>query len=279
MDSLTDQDRALLWKPEQLEGITLLKARFHKFCYKKHTHDEYAIGVIEAGTQKFHHHRGSYLAPAQAIITVNPDEVHDGQAALEMGYQYRMSYIDPGTVDTILTQLEGATSTVGYFHHPVTFDLQLSHQLLYALVALDQGRNNGLEAQSCFFQAIGRLFLRHGHYRDRFGALPRDSLMVRDACEYIRQNASENISLDEIARCVNLSRYHFLRVFKATTGLPPHAYLIQQRLRIAKNAIESGSALAEAALLAGFSDQSHLTRWFKSAYGLTPGQYQRALQQ
>ncbi len=49
---MTD-DQALLWKPEQIDSVSLFKARFNRFVYKKHRHQEFAIGIIEKGTQKF----------------------------------------------------------------------------------------------------------------------------------------------------------------------------------------------------------------------------------
>ena len=55
--------------------------------------------------------------------------------------------------------------------------------------------------------------------------------------------------------------------------MSPHAYLIQLRLEKARQLISKGKSIADAALLAGFSDQSHLTRSFKKRYGLTPGRY------
>ncbi|MGD9210675.1 MAG: AraC family transcriptional regulator, partial [Desulfobacteraceae bacterium] len=159
----------------------------------------------------------------------------------------------------------------------VTFDPYLSKQILQAFLLLEQNQNRSLEAQTRYYQAIGELFIRHGRYYKPFSAVPKNRDMVRNACEYIRYRAAENISVDDVARFVGFSRYHFLRVFKATTGLPPHAYLIQQRLKLARKAIEDGVSLADAALIAGFSDQSHLTRQFKSVYGLTPGRYQSAI--
>ncbi len=87
--------------------------------------------------------------------------------------------------------------------------------------------------------------------------------------------AADNISLEDIAAVVGLSRFHFLRLFKNTTGFSPHAYLIQRRIELAKQSIEKGQCLTDAAINSGFSDQSHLTRCFKSTLGVTPGQYQK----
>jgi AraC-like DNA-binding protein len=271
------KDQAYLWKPEMLDGISLFKAQFHQFVYSKHTHNEFAIGVIEYGAQKFFHKGQMHIAPFRAIITVNPDEIHDGETATDLGYQYRMAYISPEIISEILTECYGAKCALSYFPSPVTFDNDVSKRLLHALLLLDQNTNTFLEAQTRFIQAIAELFIRHGQPR-RFPQYPKKNVTaIRKACEFIRAMASENISLDDIARAVGVSRFHFLRIFKATTGFSPHAYLIQRRLDIAKTLIENGCSLVQAAFEAGFADQSHMTRRFKAAYGVTPGQYQKAV--
>ena len=87
---LPRRDQASLWKPKQLDGIAVFKASFNRFSYKKHSHQEFAIGVIEQGAQTFCHSGNRYTAPPGTIISVNPDEVHDGMSATKMGYQYRI---------------------------------------------------------------------------------------------------------------------------------------------------------------------------------------------
>ena len=72
------KDQAYLWKPEMLDGISLFKAQFHQFVYSKHTHNEFAIGVIEYGAQKFFHKGQMHIAPSRAIITVNPVKITVG---------------------------------------------------------------------------------------------------------------------------------------------------------------------------------------------------------
>ena len=93
--NLPPRDHAFLWRPKQLIGISVFKARFSRFSYKKHTHPEFAIGVIERGMQTFHHSGSRYVAPSGTMTTVNPDEVNDGMSTSETCYQYRMLYVDP----------------------------------------------------------------------------------------------------------------------------------------------------------------------------------------
>jgi AraC-like DNA-binding protein len=271
------QEQAYLWKPKALDGVSLFKAQFTQFVYNKHTHDEFAIGVIEYGAQKFYHNGKTNVVPTHGIVTVNPDEVHDGETATDTGYRYRMTYIQPEVISEMLTELYGTKDSLKYFANPVTIDHEVSKHLLHALLLFDQKNENFLEAQTHFIQAITELFMRHARPQQSPLSPKKNHAVIRKACEFIQAMAPQNISLDDISHEVGVSRFHFLRLFKTTTGLSPHAYLIQRRVEMAKTLIENGSSLIDAAFEAGFADQSHMTRRFKAAYGVTPGQYQKAI--
>lgn len=75
-----------------------------------------------------------------------------------------------------------------------------------------------------------------------------------------------------------ISKYQVLRRFQKAYGLPPHAWLLQQRAERARRLIRDGSGLALAATSAGFADQSHMTRVFVRQFGFTPGAWRRAAQ-
>jgi len=252
-----------------MEGVSLFKARFHRFAYKRHIHDAFAVGVIEAGAQSFCHQGTNYVAPPGSLITVNPGAVHDGKPFGPGGYQYRMAYVKPELLDTIFEKGGGGR---GRFLAPVTRDDELAARLFGAMSMMD--KDGGAESQSYLIQALGDLFFRHSGPVPGNRTLKDTSLMDR-ICDFIRDRLDTGVSLREIADAAGMSQYHFLRTFKASMGLPPHAYIIRLRVKKAKQAIESGASIVDAAALAGFSDQSHLTRHFKSFYGLTPGQYRK----
>ncbi len=104
-------------------------------------------------------------------------------------------------------------------------------------------------------------------------APPPENPAVARAREQIAASHGEFLPLDELARSAGLSRHHFARVFKAATGLPPHAYQLQQAVEQAKALLAGGAPISQAALDAGFSDQSHFSRLFREFTGATPGQY------
>ena len=72
-----------------------------------------------------------------------------------------------------------------------------------------------------------------------------------------------------------MSPFYLARLFHKVVGLPPHAYQVQRRINHAKRLIRLGVKLSDVAVDCGFTDQSHLSRNFKSALGATPGAYQR----
>jgi AraC family transcriptional regulator len=93
--------------------------------------------------------------------------------------------------------------------------------------------------------------------------------------EYIEEHLVACPTLEQMAAVARVSPYHFARQFKATTGLPPHQYVILRRVERARHLLQAGTelSLAEVAAHAGFSDQSQFSYHFRRLVGLTPGQF------
>ena len=82
-------------------------------------------------------------------------------------------------------------------------------------------------------------------------------------------------TLEDMAQRAGLSEWHFLRVFKQTVGVTPHAFLLASRVACGRRLVRQGVPVADAALQAGFADQSHFARVFKLHHGVTPRVFQR----
>lgn len=98
---------------------------------------------------------------------------------------------------------------------------------------------------------------------------------IQRVLSYINENITVELSVDTLADLVYLSKYHFMRLFKAQTGTTVHAYIRQKRLLYAARLIRAGIPVSQAAAEAGFSDYSTFHRAFKESFGIAPGQLKK----
>lgn len=112
-------------------------------------------------------------------------------------------------------------------------------------------------------------------YRPPHGMSTKLLSTIRD---YVGENMHEPISLAELAGTVGMSKYHFSRRFKDSTGMTPHSYVTAARLTRAKRILARYKTipLVEVATACGFSDQSHMNRVFKKYLGTTPGKFRQS---
>ncbi len=105
---------------------------------------------------------------------------------------------------------------------------------------------------------------------------PLAPFVLNRVLELMRADLARDISLAELARCAGLSPFHFARAFKASTGLPPHRYLVQMRLHHVRHRLQvTDLPIAEISAEAGYDNPSYLARLFRKAIGVTPAQYRR----
>ena len=234
----------------------------------RHTHDQFGIGVVLRGAHDSASGRGEVRARPGDLVSVNPGEVHDGRPVRGEPRAWRMLYLDAPVVARHAALL--GLSPGAEFQYPV-LGARGAAQAFLRLHAALASPGAGEAAQQELLEVLAALF----------GAPPAPnsafSGAVRRARERIDAAPHEGAALGELAHEAGLSPWHFLRVFRAQTGLPPHAYRLQRQLQRARRDLLAGRPIAQAALDAGFHDQSHFTRHFVRAYGLTPGAVARAV--
>ena len=99
---------------------------------------------------------------------------------------------------------------------------------------------------------------------------------IQTVCRLLLDDPATPWPLKRLAALAGYSPWHFLRRFRRETGLTPHAFHLLCRLRLARALLRADTAAAEAAVSAGFTDQSHLHKLFRRQRGMTPGQFRRA---
>lgn len=146
-------------------------------------------------------------------------------------------------------------------------------------VAAAEADEDPLYLQTALQSIAVRLLREHGATApaepDDAGRLSLDRL--RRVERYVHAHLEDDLSLDDLAGTVGLSKYHFARRFKKRTGQSPYQFVIYERVRAARLRLrDTTRPLAQIALNVGFSSQSHLTRAFKRHVGVTPGTYRDA---
>jgi len=261
------------WRLDGFGGVDLLRADASTHRYARHSHEGYALGVVEAGAHAFAARGEVWTAIPGRVVIVNPDDAHDGgPATRDGGYSYRMIYVDGAVLAAALEEVAGRRLATPFFPRAVVSDAALAGRLLQLHRSLEHPEAR-LEREALLIAALVELARRHGGTAPRGllrGDSPRAVTLARD---YLAANFAEDLSLAQLAALAGVGRFHLLRAFRRCLGLPPHLFQTQLRLRHAKRLMLEGEPPAMAAAAAGFADQSHLIRKFKAAYGVTPGQY------
>jgi AraC-like DNA-binding protein len=260
------EDVAHYWRHPAVSGVDLMRARFTRHGFARHTHETFALGVVRAGTEDLSVGGVRHVVSAGGVVLLNPDVVHTGGPVDDIGWAYRVFY---PTVDAVAAAT-GCRDP--WFTRPVVDDPAAAAVLGQAHVASRSA--DRLASETLLTTALSLLWQRYGG--GRRAAAPaggaRGAAAVR---EVLHARLVDPPSLGELAALVGTSRYALLRAFRARYGLPPHAYLNQLRVRRARALLDDGMPAAAVAVAVGFADQSHLSRHFRRLVGLAPGRYQR----
>lgn len=261
---------------EALGNLELLHAAYTRQTFSPHFHEGHVMGTIEQGALGFDYRGEKLVAAPGQINLADPGEVHNGFAVSKRGWQYRMFYLAPGQLESIVTEICEHKTDMPFFKTGVIQDAGLARVMQMLHRDFSNPEVSLLEKESRFYSLVLEMVRRHTRVRLNLPSPGREDPGMARVKAYIHAHHHRNVSLCDLAETAALSKYHMLRVFKLCTGMTPHAYLNLVRASAAKQMMPHGRPLAQIALDAGFFDQSHLNRIFKKVYGITPGQYIRA---
>ena len=106
----------------------------------------------------------------------------------------------------------------------------------------------------------------------------KDFLRIAPILDYIQENMTESLTLDQISSKFFISKHYLCRIFKSATGFSVMEYIIQSRVLRARQLLQEGVSVQQAGELSGFSDNSHFIRTFGHLTGVTPGRYAKEYQ-
>lgn len=251
-------------------GIHRIEAFFSGEAYAPHRHDTYSIGYTIHGVQSFAYRGARAASTAGRVMVLHPDEMHDGGAGSDEGFHYKMLYIEPSLIRAALGE---AASALPFVKEAILTDPRLFHAIQTAFADMT------IELEPTALDEIAVLLadglLANDQSAKRSTSKLIDLKAINQARDYLEANLERPVTSDELEEICEQDRFSLARQFRKALGTSPYRYQLLRRLDLARAEIQEGNSLVNAAINAGFSDQAHMSRHFKSTYGISPGQWQR----
>ncbi|WP_052869621.1 AraC family transcriptional regulator [Streptomyces niger] len=260
------------WRHAGLPGLDLLRARYVRHTFPRHSHDGFVLGAVSGGIEEVGLPEGTVRAGHGSVVMINPEVPHTARAGVDEGWTYSTLYTSAELVAGIAAETTTLRGTPGFTQTSV-MDVHTARLIHEVHRAAEEG--NALAADSVLRIIVARLLHAHG------GSLPTrtprtaGALRAARARDILQERLAEPPTLEELAAQLETSPFALLRAFKDAYGMPPHTWLTDLRIRRARRLLESGSMPAEAAAAVGFTDQPHLNRHFTKIVGVPPGAYRR----
>src|SRR5262252_3428524 len=249
-------------------------------AFEPHSHMEFTVASVLTGSLL-----GSVgelpitAGPGQTVL-VNPGQIHSARGN---GLEFLSVNVAPFVVEDLISgigSIQGGAQIL--FRDFVVSDESIRAITATLVSEVDQGmlgRDTMLDAlvrQLGIHLLRSHLAIRRTASVETSRAGPVDR-RLRRAIEFMHDNYSRELALEEIAGAAYLSEFHFARMFKQITGVTPHYYLANLRLeRARKLLLETTLPISEIAWMVGYQSQSHFTRVFRSVTGVTPRAFRNA---
>ncbi|CAM5779812.1 AraC family transcriptional regulator [Castellaniella caeni] len=275
---MTNKMHHLSWH----DGVELLDVQLQGHPFGKHSHDAYAIGIMEHGTGGNVYRGERQVLPEKTLSLMNPDELHDGFSISE-SLKYKMIYVSEKSMRALLgiNVLHGFRE---YAAHDTDGTTAISLNRVHTLLEQKDHVGWRLAVDSEITTMLEAVMSRHSKIDLRKkGKEPRAVSIIKNYLNDLTLTASrgsgsppgESVTLEALAQLVDLNQNYLLNVFSQHVGISPYAYWMSRRIGAAKKLVAQGWSLSSVAQELGFYDQAHFTRAFKKAIGVTPGQLVR----
>ncbi len=258
----------------QARGVAFELHRGQPHAIPKHAHDTYQIGVTTRDPGEYLCDGKAWYAPPGSIVLFHPGQVHSAPktSVRSCSAISRLIFVDIEKMREIASMVAKHDSGHPHFDNLVITDEAFIARFL-AMHRMTSAVASTLEKDSALLSALAQLVLRFGSVRTSPENIQGNAARTRTIREYVQDRFAENITLAELSDVARVSPYYLNRIFANDVGMPPHAFQTQVRVERAKSLLLRGMSVTDAALEAGFFDQSHFTRHFRRIVGVPPKRY------
>lgn len=243
--------------------------------FPPHFHEYYVIGFIEKGQRHLVCQGKEYIINPGDILIFNPYDTHSCEQIDGKTLDYRCLNVSTTTMKKIMLEIQ-CCDDLPYFQKNVLFHNDISSSLKELHMNILR-KNKEFRKEELFLYLIEALIQNNSSLTIQPTKI-ETSQEIQLVCEYLEENYTRTIKLEELSQMTNGNKYQLLRSFTKQKGITPYSYLETIRVNHAKTLLENNKRPIEVTSLIGFSDQSHLTKSFKRRIGLTPKQYMKSFE-
>ena len=270
-------DAIQLWHDQHVcGGMDVLRAHCLDYRYPPHTHDCFVVAAFKAGAQKHRIARHHGIAYPGTVMIIPPGEVHTGESMQrDQGWTYSAFYPSQDNLERISAELLWQErGSLDFGRSLLVEDKELADRLLRASDVAYMVQD-ALRRQEVVYEAMSLLIKRYGHRKSGNTRPPLQASISR-GLEFMNDCFKHPLRIEDISTVAGLSEFHFMRLFKSRMNMTVHQYLNNVRLESAKTMLAHGVPATAVATNVGFYDQSHFTKNFRRAFGITPNSYANA---
>ncbi|MGW0670063.1 helix-turn-helix domain-containing protein [Streptomyces sp. NPDC002746] len=260
------------WQYEALPELDLLRARYVRHTFPRHSHEGYVFGAVSQGIEDVALPGGTVHAGPGSVVMINPEVPHTARAGVPEGWVYATLYPSAQVISDIAADTTSLRGTVGFTETRVS-DPHAAGLIGAVHRAAEEG--NALAADSVLRVLVTHLLTRHGSALPTFEPRAAGARDAERARAVLESRMAGPPTLEALATELGTGPFALLRAFKKQYGMPPHTWLTDARVRRARRMLDAGTPPAVAAAEVGFTDQPHLNRHFTRIVGVPPGAYQR----
>lgn len=264
-----------LWRAPDVMDAVMLKGEFVGHRYPPHAHDTHCLAVITGGALAVEAKGQRRVCRRGDVIVIDAGVVHAGAAAGDGRWKMRVEHVQPLALASYCDALGIARRERFDTKSPFIVDADLARNL-YGINWCSEVGDDRLKRSEALAGAVLGLYARHGSSAGGLPIVRREPALVNAVKRRLLEDLHARPTLSTLANDYQVTPFVLLRAFIRETGMSPHAFMQQKRVRVAMQLLRDGSSIAEVGARAGFADQSHFTRVFKQQTGVTPKVYQAA---
>ncbi|WP_404319335.1 AraC family transcriptional regulator [Malaciobacter canalis] len=248
--------------------LPFLELRYSKskLDYKEHIHNTFSIGAIIKGKRVYTNKNNYYTICKNHLAIVNPNTIHSCNSINNEESFYYMLYLNKAYLKSLFQ-----TENFLEFKKELVEDKESYNEFL-KLCKVIFSNEFYIKKEQYLINFILNLYKKHSDFKEEY---TKDKLKIsNEIVDYLHKKVDSDITLEELSKKFNLSKFYLLKLFKKELGTTIYTYFINLKIEYAKKLLKKNMPISEVALESGFFDQSHFHRNFIKFVATTPKKYQ-----